>query len=571
MSRIRFVVGLLLFAVFLLDADERITSFVSDIVVHEDATLAVQEQITVVSKQDEIIHGIVREFPTQYKGEHGFSYVVDFAVRSVTHNGESSPFHIEAAVNGKRIYIGDQDTVIPPGKHTYVISYTVNREIGFFSDHDELYWNVTGTGWRLPIKKAEAHIQLPPGVAGKSIEVAGYTGPQDAQDKDYKYTINGNRITVETTKPLQKYEGLTIAVSFPKGFIVEPSTYQRVVWLLRDNLEWLLFLLGLLFYIVIFLIGYTIVRRANKPGTIIPLFYPPDGMTPSTVGYMKVMNFHEALLSTDLVDLAVRGFITIDYKPGVFFGGTYTLELKNKETPFAEQQGATPYDIQLLSSLFGRTEQITVSRKYAAEFEYALAACNLYTQSKVDPYIGDFKAFYYVMGTVSVVFFLTTVLLTGLNFVRLILLPFVIFWLFYKRKLYSIYTPQGRKVQDAIDGFQLYLTTAETERMNIIGTPPTRTPELYEKYLPYAMALGVEKQWTRQFSSVFTRLAAQGHPYAPLWYRGAPFRATTFASSLGTSFSKAIASASVAPGTSSGSRGSGSSGGGGGGGGGGGW
>lgn len=571
MLKIRLVVVLLISAVFLLDAGERITSFVSDIVVHEDATLSVQEQITVVSKQDEIIHGIVREFPTQYKGEHGFSYVIDFAVQSVTHNGESSPFHIESAVNGKRIYIGDKDTVLPRGKHTYSISYTVNREIGFFSDHDELYWNVTGTGWRLPIKKAEVHVQLPSGVAGKSIEVSGYTGPQDAQGKDYTYTINGNEISVATTKPLQKYEGLTVAVSFPKGFIVEPSTYQKIFWLVRDNLEWLLFFLGLLLYITIFLIGYAIVRRVNKPGTIIPLFYPPDGLTPSTVAYMKEMNFREAFLSTDLVDLAVRGFITIDYKPGVFFGGTYILELKDKETPFAEQQGVTPYDVQLLSSLFGRTQQTTVSRKYAAEFEYALAACNLYTQSKTDSYIKDFKAFYYVVGAVSILFFLTTVLLTGLNIVRLILLPFVIFWVYFKSKLYSIYTPEGRKVQDAIDGFELYLKTAETERMNIIGTLPTRTPELYEKYLPYAMALGVEKQWTKQFSSVFTRLAAQGHPYTPLWYRGQVFRANTFASSLGTSFSKAIASASVAPGTSSGSGGSGRSGGGGGGGGGGGW
>ena len=113
---------------------------------------------------------------------------------------------------------------------------------------------------------------------------------------------------------------------------------------------------------------------------------------------------------------------------------------------------------------------------------------------------------------------------------------------------------------------------AEKERLQILN-PPDKTPELFEKHLPYALALDVENQWSEQFPDVLAR-TGEDRAYSPAWYRGASFRATDmsrFTSSLGNSFAGAISSASSAPGSSSGSGGGGSSGGGGGGGGGSGW
>ena len=140
------------------------------------------------------------------------------------------------------------------------------------------------------------------------------------------------------------------------------------------------------------------------------------------------------------------------------------------------------------------------------------------------------------------------------------------------------YTNEGNKVKSEVKGFKLYLETAEVDRMKIIGTPPTKTPQLYEKYLPYAMALGVEKQWTQQFTPIFRKLAAQGHEYHPTWFvemLGSSRWETIpldFGSQLSQSLSSVIiTSSSNVPGSSSGSDGGGSSGGGGGGGGGGGW
>ncbi len=133
------------------------------------------------------------------------------------------------------------------------------------------------------------------------------------------------------------------------------------------------------------------------------------------------------------------------------------------------------------------------------------------------------------------------------------------------------------QVMDRIEGFGHYLSVAEKDRMNF-HNPPERTPELFEKFLPYALALGVEQAWSEQFAGVLSRAAASpagsDRHYSPRWYSGRGFASrgvTDFASSLGGSFSGAIASSSTAPGSSSGSGGGGSSGGGGGGGGGSGW
>jgi uncharacterized membrane protein len=125
---------------------------------------------------------------------------------------------------------------------------------------------------------------------------------------------------------------------------------------------------------------------------------------------------------------------------------------------------------------------------------------------------------------------------------------------------------------DEIGGFKLYLAVAEKERLNILN-PPEKTPELFEKYLPYALALDVENEWSEQFAEVLAA-ASQDGGYRPTWYTGNTWRRWNmegFASSLGTSLPGAISSSSTAPGSSSGSGGGGSSGGGGGGGGGGGW
>jgi hypothetical protein len=133
-------------------------------------------------------------------------------------------------------------------------------------------------------------------------------------------------------------------------------------------------------------------------------------------------------------------------------------------------------------------------------------------------------------------------------------------------------TIAGRKALDQLEGFRMYLKTAEEDRLQVLH-PPEKTPELFERFLPYALALDCENEWNAKFAAVLAAAAAAGAT-APAWYSGSNWdagRTTSFTDSLGSSLASSTAAASTAPGSSSGSGGGGSSGGGGGGGGGGGW
>ena len=134
-------------------------------------------------------------------------------------------------------------------------------------------------------------------------------------------------------------------------------------------------------------------------------------------------------------------------------------------------------------------------------------------------------------------------------------------------------TAAGRRILDQIDGFRMYLSVAEKERLNL-ENPPAHTPQLFEMFLPYALALDVEQQWAEKFADVLAIAGRNAGGYSPKWYSGTAWSSlgvAAFAGSLGSSLSSAISSASTAPGSSSGGGGGGSTGGGGGGGGGGGW
>jgi len=128
-------------------------------------------------------------------------------------------------------------------------------------------------------------------------------------------------------------------------------------------------------------------------------------------------------------------------------------------------------------------------------------------------------------------------------------------------------TRTGRELLDQAEGFRLYLDVAEKDEMSF-RNPPEKTPELFEKYLPFALALDVEQAWAERFAGLFHRLEQEGEAYRPHWYSGRHWGSSSlagFSSAVGGSLGSAIASSSTAPGSSSGSGGGGSSGGGGGG------
>ena len=142
---------------------EVIRAFNSKIVVHTDASMTVTETITVNSAGAAIKRGIIREFPTIYRDRYGNKVRVGFEIVKIFRDGHSEPYHTEKVSNGVKIYLGEKEVFLPPGYHTYTIVYKTDRQLGFFQDYDELYWNVTGNGWTFPIEAAQAVVELPPG------------------------------------------------------------------------------------------------------------------------------------------------------------------------------------------------------------------------------------------------------------------------------------------------------------------------------------------------------------------------------------------------------------------------
>nr|HML63148.1 DUF2207 domain-containing protein [Solidesulfovibrio sp.] len=160
---------------------EAILSFDSVVDIDADAGLIVTETITVLSTGETIRHGLVREFPTRYKAPDGRRVEVGFRVLSVRCDGSKEEYHIKDAANGKMVYMGRKDALLPPGRHTYALTYRTDGQIGQFAGYDELYWNVTGNGWRLPIERATALVRLPPGATAQ--QLAAYTGPAGAKGR----------------------------------------------------------------------------------------------------------------------------------------------------------------------------------------------------------------------------------------------------------------------------------------------------------------------------------------------------------------------------------------------------
>jgi len=197
---------------------ERILSYRSDVDVGADGTLHVAETIQVNAEGDEIRHGIYRDFPTIYpRGNRRIR--VGFDVEAVERDGQAEHYALEHVGNGVRVRIGNADAVIAEGRHTYVIRYRTTRQIGFFDGYDELYWNVTGTGWIFPIDRVEVHIRLPQ--AADFSEPSIYTGAEGTRDEHDGEVVSQRpgEIVFRSTRVLQAHEGITVAARWQKGVV----------------------------------------------------------------------------------------------------------------------------------------------------------------------------------------------------------------------------------------------------------------------------------------------------------------------------------------------------------------
>jgi uncharacterized membrane protein YgcG len=624
-------------------AEERILHYLSDVAVEADGTLDVTETIRVRSEGVRIDHGIYRDFPTRYTSRAGSQVRVGFEVVGVRRDGADEPWKTERQGNGVRVYAGDAETHVPPGEHVYAIHYRTTRQLGFFDDYDELYWNATGNGWAFPIDVAEAWIRLPRPVPFGQRAV--YTGPQGSKAAAAEVVSEApGEILFRTTAPLGPEEGLTVAAAWEKGVVTPPPPPSAARLWLRDNGPPAAALLGLLGLLAYYYQAWRRAGRDPKPGTIVPLFSPPDGLSAAAMRFITKMGADSRAFAAALVELGVGGHVRLTEEEGGWFSkGKTTISKTVGRTAVPGPEAA------MMASLFAGGDSILMDQKNHATFSAAqksleknlkaLYEGRLFVRNQIwavrglvltatalilpaaavllsspDDYgrsdllvawaaIGLLAAslgLYYLgrdangalpmLWKILAVFIGLFGLVAGVvtignafetvfaeeDFRRLVPLLLPLLALPVVLTAFSWMaapTREGRAVLDRIAGFRHYLSVAEEERLEAMH-PPDKTPELFERYLPYAIALKVENDWASRFTSVLAAAAASGQAQHMGWYSGHsdPWNdAGGFADRVGSSLASTVSSASTAPGSSGGSGGGGSSGGGGGGGGGGGW
>ncbi len=296
---------------------ERILDYHADLDLADDGSMVVTETITVRAEGRNIRRGIYRDFPTRYRDRFGNRVVVDFDVIEVRRDGQPEPWFTERHSNGVRLNTGD-DTLLPvPAEFTYTLRYQTRHQIGFFDTHDELYWNVTGTGWAFRIDQASATITLPAPVPAGQLHVDFFTGPQGSVARNARAEVPAaGQVHVATTATLAPREGLTVAVAFPKGLIDEPTTTQRLARLLRANQGLLVMLAGLLLVLGFYYWQWQAKGRDPAGRPIFARYVPPAGYSPAGLRYLSRMHYDNRCFAADLVELAVKGQLQLHHEKG---------------------------------------------------------------------------------------------------------------------------------------------------------------------------------------------------------------------------------------------------------------
>lgn len=623
-------------------AAEQIIDYEAAIDVNSDASLTVTETITVNAEGREIRRGIYRDIPLRRPTAFGFWDQNGFDLVAVRHNGEDSAYHTEWDGPALRIYVGEEDVFIPAGRHVYEFVYRTTRQLRFFETHDEVYWNVTGNFWTFPILEAGARVKLPAGAVAR--QVAAYSGPLGSSDQR-GVAITGKGTGLVTFRMLRRLgpgEGLTVAVGFDKGFVTESESSVRLDWL-RANAGALLFPAAWLAAFAWLAFAWTRVGRDPPGETVIPLYHPPENLSPSALSYVHFDGFKDTGRGASLpyiaalLALGVGGLLRIDEEadgkivfrrgegqpadPGLIGAGERALhssllatsdELRLEkangprlEAARSSMQGAVegseagrffrrnigwfvPAPILALAGMVGGLAlQVPPESGIGALILALLASIaaavfgHFGYSAFTAPGAGIFSRIFGVLLLLiaAVVFLLAmsgAMLITEFPLYRIgaAIIATGIFGLVAMFYLIGAPTSAGASVLPRIEGFKLYLETAEANRLNLRDAPQM-SEALYERYLPYAAGLGVEKPWSEAFAAHLARVApGDASAYQPRWWHGRrPWSAQSISAATGAAVgavSSAMA-ASMPQRTSSGSGGGGFSGGGGGGGGGGGW
>ena len=576
------------------DTGWTITSFHSDYTVRADRSIEVVERIAVDFGRLQR-HGIYREIPVRYRKvvREGLPLEgrvnVDLDLEQVT-DGRGRKLLTKVDRGDRvRIRIGDPNRTIT-GQQTYVIHYRLGSGLGFFEDHDELYWQVTGTEWPVPILRASASVALPPAEAWARRDAQGWSAwcyagwfESASSERCTAAVIDAGRYRFESGR-LEAGEGLTLVAAFPKGVVRAPTGAEKVA---EAVATW--WPVGLPFAALLAMLGLWGTRgREPSAGSVVPVWRAPDGLPPGAAGTLVDQRADMDDVVATLLDLAVRGYIQIrETSPdGVMglvgeesFAGRALKTLGLYKTDWILDRTAKPttdgdlthYEARVLRGVFKGDVRTRMSDLHNEFYEHLpeihdgmydllvhkkLFHRNPDTIRKIYRWAG--------LGGLAIGVFLwmqtgNLILGIGVGLCGLVVLAFSSFM--------PAMTLEGARRWREVKGLEEYIRRAEKAELEF-SQAPEKTTRLFETLLPYAVALDVSELWVDQFAEV---LASS----PPTWYvgtgYGGGFNPSGFQSGLADFRSAATRTMGSSPGSSSGVGGGGSVGGGGGGGGGGSW
>lgn len=540
---------------------EEINSFNENIKINKDGTINVVEKIDYIFGQV-YKHGIYRDIPYTKTNQEGKKFKLSISNISVTDENNQPYIYSQTNENNSlHLKIGDPNNVID-GEHTYVISYTIAGALTYFSDHDELYWNVTGNNWQVPINQATARVEFPETLKENDVKLACYTGATGSTSSNCSFKTDGKTADFTSNTALYSNEGMTLVIGFPKNIVatLEPQKIISFSDTLAGKLVLILLILLATLWYLVYPIWIVIkwLKAGRDPKTyraVSSWFDPPkskDGrfLTPGETGALYDEKVDMSDITSTIIHLAQRGYLKIEERQKKKLFGTsdvYYL-IKTKET----DNSLLGFEKTLIDGIFEDGDEVELKQKDSLYEAVNDAKDELYKQVVADDLFPknpqSIRNFYTTMVVLS------AITLNGLLFVASLIFGRAM----SKRTLF------GAEQLGIAKSLRNFLTSQERQLKF-----QAQKQMMFEKLLPYAVAFGVEKIWAERFKDM--------NLPPPAWfssYHTGTFNAIYFASALNSSMSSFTTAATPtrsSSGFSSGFGGGGFSGGGGGGGGGGSW
>jgi uncharacterized membrane protein len=503
--------------------------FDAELQLNPDGTFDVTE--TMVVRFTGAWNGIYRTIPLEYRTQEGFDYRLNVSVEEVTDENYAA-LRYEKSREGGNLKVKIYVPVATDTTRTIKVKYRVANGLRFFADHDELYWNITGNEHRDTMEESSAQVLLPAGTTG--MRVRTFTGPAGARESNATAELADNKVLMATTQALGPREGFTIVVGWDKGFVTPPSPLRQSLDFYRSNWPFLIPVAALILAVWF----YFAHGRDPALRPIAVQYSPPGEISPAGAGTLIDDSADMREITATIVDLAVRGYILIEEKQrdrllGLTHSKDYVLHLRK---PVAEWPGARAHERTLLGGLFGGGvfESVALSdleNKFYTHLPllrdgiFSELLARHYYRTRPDTMHARYAAG--AIGAGMGIYFVGSVIArhAGMQ-----ILPFgiaaaltAIIVFVYGRVVHGR-TIEGTRALEGILGFKEFLARVESDHFKKV----TMTPEMFEKFLPFAMALGCEKNWSKAFDGIYQQ--------PPQWYQGAGygtnFYPSTFAMNL---------------------------------------